>query len=180
MKKLSALALALCLAAGATVALFGCGGKTEEKEFLKEYDASSVTAERTDGEDIYAGEALFTPMKMTNGENTLNYRLYTPFDLDEDNPKPLLLFMHGAGERGGDNERQVSAYNGLDNLLKDGSPLLDYIIIAPQCPPGETWMSFPEGVSHEDGIYSVDTAKPGTRCLRLLRWLSTITRNPSS
>lgn len=52
-------------------------------------------------------------------------------------PAPLILFLHGAGERG----RRVEdvAREGLPRLIEQGTDL-PFIVVAPQCPP-ETWWS---------------------------------------
>lgn len=53
----------------------------------------------------------------------------------------VLLFLHGAGERGNDNKAQVR--NGLPNILawleKEGK---DCVVIAPQCPRDGWWPNF--------------------------------------
>ena len=67
---------------------------------------------------------------------TLNYRLLKPLNYDATKKYPLVLFLHGAGERGDDNVAQ----------LKHGTSL--YInptvrekyacfVVAPQCPREE-------------------------------------------
>ena len=65
----------------------------------------------------------------------LNYCLYEPEDLNKSQDKrPLVLFLHGAGERGSDNEAQLK-----NAILKVVSDDMDNewsrsIVIAPQCP----------------------------------------------
>ncbi len=69
---------------------------------------------------------------------TLNYRLLKPRDYDATKKYPLVLFLHGAGERGNDNVAQ----------LKYGAPLFikpevrekyACFVIAPQCPTEQKW-----------------------------------------
>ena len=50
---------------------------------------------------------LFEKRVFSDGENTLPYRIYVPKDLSPEKRYPLVLFFHGAGERGNDNERQL-------------------------------------------------------------------------
>lgn len=64
----------------------------------------------------------------------LLYRLIVPEAAE--GPMPLLLFLHGAGERGDDNERQLIW--GKDLMLKAANDF-NCIVIAPQCPAGQTW-----------------------------------------
>jgi len=70
------------------------------------------------------------------GNDTLNYRILLPINFDEAKLYPLVLFLHGAGERGNDNEKQLS--HGAELFLKyrDSFPA---VIIFPQCPQQDYW-----------------------------------------
>lgn len=67
---------------------------------------------------------------------TIHYWLYLPPTSVVQEPLPLVLFLHGAGERG----------NNLELVKKWGPPrqvgegeALPFLLISPQCPEGETW-----------------------------------------
>lgn len=64
----------------------------------------------------------------------LLYRLIVPESAD--GPMPVLVFLHGAGERGDDNRRQLIW--GKD-LLLNAAREFGCIVVAPQCPAGEKW-----------------------------------------
>ena len=65
------------------------------------------------------------------------YRTYLPGDYNEEGKgHPLLLFLHGAGERGSDLE--IMARIGLPNYIEGGAEL-PFVTICPQCPNGEVW-----------------------------------------
>lgn len=68
---------------------------------------------------------------------TANYLLYLPKDY-EDNDKefPLVLFLHGAGERGNDLEKVK--VHGLPKLVNEGKEF-PFIIVSPQCPDLLLW-----------------------------------------
>lgn len=66
--------------------------------------------------------------------NTLPYRLLAPTEAE--GPRPVLIFLHGAGERGDENRRQL--IHGKDLLLKAAQEF-GCIVIAPQCPKGDKW-----------------------------------------
>ena len=53
---------------------------------------------------------------------------------------PVILFLHGAGERGSDNIAQLTV--GLPQLIKslDSLKINPYIIVAPQCPVDIKWV----------------------------------------
>ncbi len=71
----------------------------------------------------------------------LNYLLYLPEDYGKDPNKkwPLILFLHGSGERGTD-VNKVKIF-GFPNYLQ-GKKNFPFIAIAPQCPPNTTWESY--------------------------------------
>ncbi|HYG23108.1 MAG TPA: dienelactone hydrolase family protein [Verrucomicrobiae bacterium] len=73
----------------------------------------------------------------------LQYLQYVPKDYDADPERqwPILLFLHGAGERG-TNVQRVAVHGPL-KLVNEGRHF-PFIIIAPQCPAGEYWQT--EGV----------------------------------
>jgi predicted esterase len=64
--------------------------------------------------------------------NVLLYRLYKPKDYDPSKKYPLILFLHGAGERGNDNTAQVrdALHWAKDSVQKQQAAF----ILAPQCP----------------------------------------------
>jgi poly(3-hydroxybutyrate) depolymerase len=67
--------------------------------------------------------------------NTLLYRLYKPKDYDPAKKYPLVLFLHGAGERGTDNRAQVrDALHWARDEVQSANPSF---ILAPQCPPAK-------------------------------------------
>ena len=81
--------------------------------------------------------------KASDGK-TLLYRIYTPEKMDKNKKYPLLIFFHGAGERGNDNTKQL--VHGAKNLLSYSQNKNDpIIIIAPQCPRGKQWVNTPWG-----------------------------------
>ena len=68
-----------------------------------------------------------------DGNDTLRYRIMYPKEFKEDGNYPVVLFLHGAGERGNDNERQLTHGARLfaTDYLQERYPA---IIIFPQCP----------------------------------------------
>jgi lysophospholipase L1-like esterase/predicted esterase len=70
--------------------------------------------------------------------STLNYGLLTPENYDKSQKYPLVVFLHGAGERGNDNKAQLK--HGAPLFLKPESrSKYPCFVFAPQCPPEQTW-----------------------------------------
>ncbi|MDZ7795948.1 MAG: prolyl oligopeptidase family serine peptidase [Candidatus Marinimicrobia bacterium] len=74
-----------------------------------------------------------------NDNDTLLYRLLSPQETEENTKYPLVLFLHGAGERGNDNERQLIW--GADHFITEKN-LEQYpcYVLAPQCYSSERWV----------------------------------------
>src|SRR5690606_23510021 len=70
--------------------------------------------------------------------DTLRYRILYPKVYDVSKSYPLVLFLHGAGERGRDNEKQLvhGSKLFLDEKNRDEFPA---IVIFPQCPENDYW-----------------------------------------
>ena len=69
-----------------------------------------------------------------------DYLTYLPDNYQEfKNDWPLILFLHGAGERG-DEIKKVEA-NGLPMLIAKKDKKFPFVIVAPQCPENDWWSS---------------------------------------
>ncbi len=100
--------------------------------------------------NTYDVNVVFQKKEITRDGYTLKYRLYIPKNYDCGEKYPLMVFLHGAGERGDDNEAQL--IHGLQNMFNDiTSPVYDSVIIVPQCPADARWVEH----SWADGGYSV-------------------------
>ena len=75
-------------------------------------------------------------MFMQNGYS-LPYKISFPDNYDESKQYPLLVFLHGAGERGSDNEKQLT--HGKDFILEYTKKKYPAIAIIPQCPANNYW-----------------------------------------
>ena len=75
---------------------------------------------------------------------SLPYRLHIPVGYDSAKTYPLVLFFHGAGERGTDNLNQLK--HGVKSLTSpDAQAKYPAFVIAPQCPVGKQWVDMPWG-----------------------------------
>jgi predicted peptidase len=73
--------------------------------------------------------------------DTLRYRILYPENYKKEKAYPLVVFLHGAGDRGNDNERQL--VNGASLFLRDSlRKQFPAIVVFPQCPPDSFWNGF--------------------------------------
>jgi predicted peptidase len=93
-------------------------------------------------------------------ELNLGYLLFLPkaYGEEKDRKWPLMLFLHGAGERGTDIWK-VAAHGPPKRVAKDSD--FPFIIISPQCADGQVWSSGPLLGLLDDVIhhYSVDARR---------------------
>ena len=81
----------------------------------------------------------FAKCYFTDTCNTvLPYRLLTPLNIDSTKQYPVVLFLHGAGERGNDNETQLTY---MDKIFGSSSFRQKYpcYVIIPQCAENFRW-----------------------------------------
>ncbi len=69
---------------------------------------------------------------------SLNYRLLRPEEKNTNEKYPLVLFMHGAGERGSDNEKQL-IHGGQMFLNPVNREKYPAYVLFPQCPEAGYW-----------------------------------------
>jgi len=114
---------------------------------------------------------LNTPLQATSQSHLFSYETYITSsgdsllyrqlisDYSSGAKYPLVIFLHGAGERGLDNEAQLKwgvTHFADEELMKSEMP----IVIAPQCPPELNW----GGLTYED----VPQRGPLTRPMEIL------------
>ena len=78
----------------------------------------------------------FAREELQLGGATLRYRLLAA-EPTGDGPPPLVLFLHGAGERGDDNAAQLRHGVAEFHRRQAEHPCL---VLAPQCPAGQKWV----------------------------------------
>lgn len=74
------------------------------------------------------------------GRGEFRYRLLPPAKIIEGRRYPLVVYLHGSGETGTDNCRQL---NDLPSLMvkPEYRERFDCFVLAPQCPDGLSWTS---------------------------------------
>jgi predicted peptidase len=65
------------------------------------------------------------------------YQVYVPADWDKSKKWPVILFLHGSGERGSDGLLQTDV--GLPHAIRKHSDRVPFIVVMPQCRMGRIW-----------------------------------------
>ncbi len=90
-----------------------------------------------DGTEMFEARTYVDPQ---GGQ--LRYRLLQPASYDPQQKYPLVLFLHGAGERGDDNQAQLvwGMREFSSEAVRGKFPCF---VVAPQCPKDEQWVDVP-------------------------------------
>lgn len=67
---------------------------------------------------------------------SINYLLYLPKNYNGKDKYPLMMFLHGSGERG--NNLELVKKHGPPKLIDQGKDF-PFIVVSPQCPSGIRW-----------------------------------------
>jgi acetyl esterase/lipase len=84
-------------------------------------------------------ETGFLNRKIQVNGATYRYQVYLPEDWRRDDRKqwPIILFLHGRGERGAEGMWQTQI--GLPAELRDHPERWPFVVVMPQCPQGRYW-----------------------------------------
>jgi predicted peptidase len=89
-----------------------------------------------DVEQLY--EAREMTLSAPGGEQKFVYRLLKPEKIEPGKKYPVVLFLHGAGERGNDNKLQLK-YLPTWLASDENRQKFPCFVLAPQCPNGQKW-----------------------------------------
>jgi predicted peptidase len=87
---------------------------------------------------LYFG--FFLMPKMVNDLSYNDYLLYVPKTEADSSGYPLMLFLHGSGERG--NDLALLKKNGPPSFLDENYDF-PFVVVTPQCSPDDHWHSRP-------------------------------------
>lgn len=148
--------LAITALAGMAISVFSLPAMAEDKTI--DYGAF----EEDDPRNISAAAVLakMTAEEFTGSTGTLKYRIYkSPAykTKSADTPALMLVFLHGSGGKGDDNELQIKDQVTMVNYMVSdlGDTLfadIPFVVIAPQCPMDTQWAKS----SYSTGSYSID------------------------
>jgi len=84
---------------------------------------------------------------------SMPYRLFIPHNYNPNITYPLVLFLHGAGERGTDNNAPISGSRGATLWAESANQATHpCFVLAPQCPADKQWVN----TNWSNGSYSID------------------------
>lgn len=113
------------------------------------------------GQTLKAQQAsIYTSNIYVTLRDSLPYRLLYPLNYKKNKKYPIVVFLHGSGQRGNDNEAQLI---GVPKHLTDSIGRIKYpcFIFIPQCNKKDVWVKFPNFPT------SLETGKLATPSSRL-------------
>ncbi|HSK13879.1 MAG TPA: prolyl oligopeptidase family serine peptidase [Phnomibacter sp.] len=129
----------------------------------------TTAAAETPPDSIYLVKEWVSP----SSGDTLKYRMLLPVNYDPQKSYPLILFLHGAGERGSDNIRQLTHGAKLfaNPEVRENFPA---IVVFPQCPATSYWSNVDIRLNDSTKKREFNFQKEGepTQAMKmLLQWL---------
>jgi predicted peptidase len=85
-------------------------------------------------------ETGFLDRTVTVGGETYRYQVFVPASFDKSKKWPVVLFLHGYGERGDDGLLQTDV--GLGHAIRNQRAMLPFVVVMPQChadKPDRVW-----------------------------------------
>lgn len=88
---------------------------------------------------VVMGQTSLAFSKEISKHIQFNYYLYLPenYNRDAEEQWPLILFLHGAGERG--NNIELIKKHGMPKILENKNDF-PFIVVSPQCPESSWWI----------------------------------------
>jgi predicted peptidase len=99
------------------------------------------------------GEGAFLSRAVAIGGATYNFKVFVPQNWTKKKKWPVILFLHGAGERGDDNITQTEI--GLGPVILRRSEAFPFVVVMPQCPKNRWW---PEPEMQQVALGALDLA----------------------
>ena len=120
----------------------------------------------------FAQEApAYKPAFFISEGDTLPYRILFPQNFDPEKKYPLMLVLHGAGERGKDNAAQLTHGSNLflkENVRRD----FPAIVVFPQCPKNSFWSNVEVDRSSTPLTFNFQKEGEPTAAMKLLQGLA--------
>ncbi|GGG99199.1 phospholipase [Parapedobacter pyrenivorans] len=122
--------------------------------------------------------SAFESKQLIHRGDTLPYRILYPENYDSQGNYPVLFFLHGAGERGNDNAKQLThgAKLFLTDSMRHSFPA---IVIFPQCPVDSYWsnVDIQSQVEGKREFYFRTSGRPSTGMALFLKLMKHTLKN---
>jgi len=114
----------------------------------------------------------FEKRSHTFQNTTLPYRLFIPENYNPAQTYPMMLCLHGSGERGTNNDDTHISMHGLAISWADSvnQSQRSCFVVAPQCPPEHKWVY----ADWHKGSYDMDTVAVGAEMLTIVDLLDSL------
>ncbi|HEY9133885.1 MAG TPA: prolyl oligopeptidase family serine peptidase [Dyella sp.] len=86
---------------------------------------------------VHAEAQHFVERKLNLDGHTYRYQVFVPAGWTAKREWPVVLFLHGSGERGADNQKQMT--QGLPPWLRDHGADFPAVVVIPQAPDDTLW-----------------------------------------
>ena len=100
-------------------------------------------------------------------ETPIPYRLLAPIGVEAGKQYPLVLFLHGAGERGNDNQKQL-VHAAVDFAHPKRMKRFPAFVVFPQCPSEQRWVESAWDLPSGRGEFDPAPSKPMKATLELV------------
>lgn len=124
---------------------------------------------------VNPSEAMATEFFTDASGTSLPYRIYIPKTYSESASYSLLIFLHGAGERGTDGRACVNGNSYIINRVINEEYRENCIVVAPQCAPDYQWVDTP----WDKGSYSVEKVEKSVYMTALEELIDNLQQNYS-
>ncbi|WP_235294498.1 carboxylesterase family protein [Portibacter lacus] len=114
---------------------------------------------------LHAQNGEYIAKVFESESGSLNYNIMYPHDFDEHEKYPLMLFLHGAGERGSDNKAQLIHGS---KLFRDSLAKYPAIVIFPQCTKDDYWVDLKSEGKGQGRSMEVMTGEPNPNMERVI------------
>ncbi len=123
---------------------------------------SQGTDEAVEKESVEARRARFE-----SAESPLPYRLLRPAVVEPSKRYPLVVFLHGAGERGDNNQAQLK-HSVAEFARSDRQANFPCYVLAPQCPTDGKWVEVDWSLKKGSGSFESATSPVLDKVLQIV------------
>lgn len=122
--------------------------------------------------------SAFKKETFVSGSDTLKFRILFPENYDATKKYPVVLFLHGRGESGNDNQKQLT--HGAKMFLADGFRKKHAaIVVFPQCAESSYWANVEIDTINDKRFFNFQKGGKATKSMDLvLKWSDQFFKQP--